>query len=83
MFDKASDFVLIKLIKEKHIQSLENYFTFKKCCPFISFKDLPGSVGWINEKDNESLVHATYSHLVQGQQVEQEASVSIFSLSWL
>lgn len=83
MFDKALDFVLIKLIKEKHIQSLVNYSTFQKCCPFILFKDLPGSVGLINEKDNGALVTATYSHLVQGQQVEREASTSIFSLSLL
>lgn len=77
MFDKSSDLGLIKLIKEKHIQILVNYFTLKNA------SHSSGLVGLINEDDNEALVPAIHNHLVRVQWVQGETSRPKSGLSFL
>ena len=77
MFDKSSVSGLFKLIKEKHIQILVNYFTLKNA------SHSSGLVGLINEDDKETLVSAIHSHLVRVQQAQGEASRPKSGLSFL
>lgn len=77
VFDKSSDLGLIKLIKEKHIQILVNYFTLKNASHSSGLVDL------INEDDKGPLVHAIHSHLVRVQWVQGEAARPKSGLSFL